>query len=246
MEKTVVITGASDGIGKALAIEMAKRGYNLALSARRENLLHALKQEIQTEFPEREVVTAVLDVTDYSQVEKVFNRFSHALGALDIVVANAGISRSGKVEKTSLDEQLAVINTNVNGAIATVNAALNIFRTQGHGQIVATASVAGYRGLPGNAAYSASKAALATFMEAVRLETLNDNIDVSVINPGFIDTEINRGMPLRPFVIDVEKGARLMADLIEKKVKVSTVPRLPWAVVGPLIRILPDALVSKI
>lgn len=246
MDRTVVITGASDGIGKALAMEMAKRGYNLALSARRDNLLEDLKQEIQKNFPSRTVVTEVLDVTDYSQVEKVFSRFSESLGSLDIVVANAGISRSGKVEKAPLDDQLAVINTNLNGAIATVNAALKAFRSQGHGQIVATASVAGYRGLPGNAAYSASKAALATFMEAVRLETLDDNIDVTVINPGFIDTEINRSLPVRPFVIDVVKGARLMADLIEKKVKVSTVPRLPWAVVGPLIRILPDSLVSKV
>jgi short-subunit dehydrogenase len=245
MKKTIVITGASDGIGKALAKEMAKRGYNLGLSARRDNLLQELKAEIQADFPATEIETAVLDVTDYIQVEKVLNSFSESLGKVDIVVANAGIARSGKAETAALEDQLSVINTNLNGAIATVSAALKIFRKQGHGHIVGTASVAGYRGLPRNAAYSASKAGLATYMDAVRLETLNENIDVSVINPGFIDTEINRSLPSRPFVIDVVKGASLFADLIEKKVKISTVPRMPWAVLGPLMRILPDSVVAK-
>lgn len=245
MKKTIVITGASDGIGKALAWEMAKRGCDLALSARREELLQALKIEIQETFPETKVTIAALDVTDYSQVEEVVKYFSESMGRLDIVVANAGVARSGKAEIAPLEDQLAVINTNLNGAIATVRAALKIFRLQGGGHIVATASVAGYRGLPRNAAYSASKAGLATYMDAVRLETRNDNVDVSVINPGFIDTEINRSLPSRPFVIDVKQGATLFADLIEKKVKASTVPRMPWAIVAPLMRILPDSLISK-
>ncbi len=245
MDKTIVITGASDGIGKALAWEMARRGYDLALSARRETLLQALKVEIQEDFPDTNVAIAALDVTDYSQVEGVVKYFSESMGRLDIVVANAGIARSGKAEIAPLDEQLAVINTNLNGAIATVRAALKIFRQQGGGHIVATASVAGYRGLPRNAAYSASKAGLASYMDAVRLETRNDNIDVSVINPGFIDTEINRSLASRPFVIDVKQGAKLFADLIEKKVKASTLPRMPWAIVAPLMRVLPDALMSK-
>lgn len=245
MTKTIVITGASDGIGKALAKEMAKRGYNLGLSARRDGLLQTLKEEIQGDFPSIVVATEVLDVTDYSQVEIVLNRFHETLGCLDIVVANAGIARSGKAEQAPIEDQLAVINTNLNGAIATISAALKLFRKQGHGHIVGTASVAGYRGLPRNAAYSASKAGLATYMDAVRLETLNENIDVSVINPGFIDTEINRSLPSRPFVIDVVKGASLFADLIEKKVKASTVPRMPWAIVAPLMKVLPDSIVAK-
>ncbi|KZZ39466.1 SDR family oxidoreductase, partial [Oleiphilus sp. HI0086] len=195
MNKTIVITGASDGIGKALAWEMAKRGYDLGLSARRETLLQSLKAEIHKAYPEARIEIARLDVTDTSQVDEVIKGFQSSLGRLDMIVANAGIARSGKAEIASLDDQLAVINTNLNGAIATVRAALKAFRTQGGGHIVATASVAGYRGLPRNAAYSASKAGLATYMEAVRLETLNDNVDVSVINPGFIDTEINRSLP---------------------------------------------------
>ncbi|KZZ41195.1 hypothetical protein A3755_23815, partial [Oleiphilus sp. HI0085] len=208
MNKTIVITGASDGIGKALAWEMAKRGYDLGLSARRETLLQSLKAEIHKAYPEARIEIAPLDVTDTSQVDEVIKGFQSSLGRLDMIVANAGIARSGKAEIASLDDQLAVINTNLNGAIATVRAALKAFRTQGGGHIVATASVAGYRGLPRNAAYSASKAGLATYMEAVRLETLNDNVDVSVINPGFIDTEINRSLPSRPFVINVEQGAK--------------------------------------
>ncbi|KZY34884.1 MULTISPECIES: SDR family NAD(P)-dependent oxidoreductase [unclassified Oleiphilus] len=245
MNKTIVITGASDGIGKALAWEMAKRGYDLGLSARRETLLQSLKAEIHKAYPEARIEIARLDVTDTSQVDEVIKGFQSSLGRLDMIVANAGIARSGKAEIASLDDQLAVINTNLNGAIATVRAALKAFRTQGGGHIVATASVAGYRGLPRNAAYSASKAGLATYMEAVRLETLNDNVDVSVINPGFIDTEINRSLPSRPFVINVEQGAKQFADLVEKKVKASTLPRMPWAIVAPLMRVLPDSLIAK-
>jgi len=243
--KAVVITGASDGIGKALAWEMAKRGYNLGLSARRETLLQALRADIQAKYPDCKIAIEALDVTNYSQITDVMDALKEALGCMDIVVANAGIARSGKAETASLDDQLAVINTNLNGAIATVQAALRIFRQQGGGQIVATASVAGYRGLPKNAAYSASKSGLATYMDAVRLETRNENVDVTVINPGFIDTEINRSLPNRPFVINVEQGAKQFADLIEKKVKVSALPRMPWSFVAPLLKILPDSLVAK-
>jgi len=245
VSKSIVITGASDGIGKALAWEMAGRGYNLGLTARRGTLLDALKAEIQTEYPTVQVVVEVLDVTEYEKVSKVLINIQKALGSIDILLVNAGIARSGRVVTTPIEDQLAVINTNLNGAIATVAAGLEIFKQQGAGHIVATSSVAGYRGLPRNAAYSASKAGLSTFMESVRLETRKENIDVSVINPGFIDTAINRGMASRPFVISVEKGASLFADLIEKKVTVSSVPKMPWNLLAPLLRILPDAIIAK-
>ena len=243
--KSIVITGASDGIGKALAWEMASRGYNLGLTARRGALLEALKAEIQTKYPAIKIVVEVLDVTDFGEVPKALSRVHESLGVIDILVVNAGIARAGRVVNTPIEDQLAVINTNLNGAIATVTAGLVLFRQQGAGHIVATSSVAGYRGLPRNAAYSASKAGLSTFMESVRLETRKENIDVTVINPGFIDTAINRGMASRPFVISVEKGARLFADLIEKKVTVSSVPKMPWNLLAPLLRILPDSIIAK-
>ncbi len=242
---TIAITGASDGIGKALAFEMAARGYNLGLTARRLELLEALKQDLQQQFTQCQVEIEALDVTEYDQVAPSLERLCEKLGKLDIVLANAGIAKAGVVGKKPLEQHLQVIDTNVNGAIATLSAALVIFRRQGFGHLVGTSSIAAYRGLPRNAAYSASKAALSTFMEALRAETLRDNIDVTVLHPGYIDTAINRDLASRPFVIDVKQGARCFADLIEKRVKRSTVPRMPWALVGPLLRCLPTSIIAR-
>jgi short-subunit dehydrogenase len=243
--KSIVITGASDGIGKALAWEMAKRGYNLGLTARRIALLETLKEEIQKKYPAISICVQTMDVTEYDQQEKVLRALHQQLGGIHILVVNAGIAISGKVGKGPLSDQLAVINTNLNGAIATVASGLTLFRQQGHGHIVATSSIAAFRGLSRNAAYCASKSGLTTFMEAVRVETYNENIDVTVLHPGYIDTEINRSLASRPFVIDVKKGASIYADLIERKVASSTVPKFPWNLVGPLLKVLPSSLIAR-
>jgi len=243
--KSIVITGASDGIGKALAWEMAARGYNLGLTARRIGLLEILKDEIQKKYPAIVVCVQVMDVTDYEQQEVVLATLHQQLGKIDILVVNAGIAIAGKVGLMPLTDQLSVINTNLNGAIATVSSGLKIFRQQGYGHLVATSSIAAFRGLSRNAAYCASKSGLTTFMEAVRVETYKENIDVTILHPGYIDTEINRSLASRPFVIGVEKGASIFAGLIERKVASSTVPQFPWNVVGPLLKVLPTSLIAK-
>src|SRR5204862_2797042 len=121
--------------------------------------------------------------------------------------------------------------TNVIGANATVDAAIAQFRRQGGpGQVVGIASVAGVRGLPGSASYSASKAAVSVYLEAVRAETHHEPITVTTIAPGYIDTPINEDVKSRPFLIDVETGARVTADLIERRVAYATAPRWPWNV----------------
>ena len=243
--KNIVITGASDGIGKALAWVMAERGYNLGLTARRIELLEILKDEIQKKYPAIIVCVQVMDVTDYDQQETVLADLHQQLGQIDILVVNAGIAIAGKAGIVPLSDQLAVINTNLNGAIATVGSGLKIFRKQGYGHLVATSSIAAFRGLSRNAAYCASKSGLTTFMEAVRVETYKENIDVTILHPGYIDTEINRSLASRPFVIDVEKGANIYADLIERKVASSTVPQFPWNMIGPLLKVLPTSLIAK-
>ena len=220
---SIIITGASDGIGKNLAFEMAKRGYQLGLTARRINKLEEIKTAILKTYPNCRIEVAALDVSDYEEIGPCLDGLKTKLGSIDIVLANAGIAKSGKVGKTPWQQHVEVINTNVNGAIVTLSEALRIF----------------------NAAYSASKAALATFMEGIRAETLNEKIDVSVLYPGFIDTAINRDLKNRPFVISVEEGAKLFADLIEAKVHSSTVPKWPWSLLGTLIKVLPTSLIAK-
>lgn len=242
--KRIMITGASDGIGKALANEMAARSYDLALCARSQDKLEALQGDLKAAHPSSKVEIAALDVQQTDTVEAVVSGLAEKLGGLDIVVANAGIAYAGKLGKSPLDQHLNVINTNVNGAIATLDAGLKVFRKQGYGHLVAISSVAASRGFPRNAAYCGSKAALSTIMESLRAETYSENIDVTVLNPGYIDTELNRSIANRPFLINVEKGATIMAELIERKVSRSTVPVYPWKLLTPILKRLPTKIIA--
>jgi len=239
MHKTVLITGASSGIGAALAREFVSRGYDCAVSARRFENLTALQQQLLRDWPQRKVRAAMLDVTDCDSVFAELSAARAALGSLGIVIANAGLGSVGPVGSGRFDKDRALIETNVLGAMATADAAIGAFREQGSGRLVMISSVAAFRGLPGSGAYSASKAAVATYADAIRAEVSGTAIKVTTLYPGFIDTPINNQMKRRPFLIDVEKGARLMVDLIERGVQSATVPAFPWSVVARLLPLLP-------
>jgi short-subunit dehydrogenase len=243
--KTVFITGASSGIGRALALELARRGYDLFLTARRLDVLEQVRADIAAVDPARIVEIRQLDVTDDRDVATAIAEAAEKLGRCDIVVANAGLGNSGLVGEGSIERARAIVETNLIGAIATIDAAVALFRRQGGGQIVGISSVAAVRGLPGSASYSASKAGLGVYLESVRAETYREPITVTTIAPGYIDTPINQDMRNRPFLIDVEKGARITADLIERGVKYSTVPRFPWTVIAPILRVLPTSLLAR-
>ena len=246
MAKTVFITGASSGIGRALALELAGRGYDLFLTARRLEALEEVRNAIASRDPDRRVEVRQLDVTDDADVAAALAEAAERLGRCDIVVANAGVGNSGRVGEGNMERGRLIVETDLIGAMATVDAAVALFRRQGgDGQVVGIGSVAGVRGLPGSSSYSAAKAGLAAYLESVRAETHREPITVTTIAPGYIDTPLNRDMKSRPFLIDVEKGARLTADLIERGVGYSTVPRFPWNVVAPLLRVLPTAWVAR-
>jgi short-subunit dehydrogenase len=244
MAKTVFITGATSGIGRALALEFAGRGYDLFLTARRLEVLEQVRDEIAAAHHSGRVEVRQLDVTDDADVAAAIAEAAAALGRLDIVVANAGLGDSGTIGD-NMPRTRAIIETNVIGAMATVEAAVALFRRQGGGQIVGIGSVAGVRGLPGSGSYSASKAALAVYLDSLRAETHGEPIKVTTLAPGYIDTPINQDMKSRPFLIDVQKGARIAADLIERGVGYSTVPRFPWTVIAPLLRLVPTALLAR-
>lgn len=245
MAKAVFITGASSGIGRALSAELAGRGYDLFLAARRIEVLEELRGELAGSHPGREVSVRALDVTNHSDVAEAIAEAAEKHDGLDIVIANAGVGSTGPIAEGRFERDRAVIETNVIGAMATVDAAIALFRRQGYGQIVGITSVAGYRGLPTSASYSASKAALSTYLDAVRVETHRDPITVTALAPGYIDTPINQDMPSRPFLISVEKGASICADLIERGARHSTVPRMPWTLVRPLLRVAPTGLLAR-
>jgi short-subunit dehydrogenase len=240
-----MITGASSGIGKALAFELGKNGYSLALTARSRDRLVAIQKEIVSAHNPPMVAVRPLDVTDYDDVFKAVDDLALELGGIDIVFANAGIGLGERVGRGDFHKARKTIEVNLIGAIATVDAAAAYFLKKGNGHIVGTSSVAAFRGMPKNSAYSASKAGFATYLETVRVELYRKNIQVTVLYPGYIDTPINQMLKRRPFLVSAEKGAAIISDLIKKKVKSSTVPVFPWNIVGRFMKILPAGVIAR-
>lgn len=244
MTSTVFITGASSGLGRQMAIEFAGRGYHLALSARREEELKALQQQLSSADVKVEIFPC--DVCDETALQKVLAEAEEAFGQIDKIIINAGIGKNGRIGEGVFDGARSTIAVNVTAAMATAHYGMQVFRRQGFGHMVFVGSVAGYRGLPTGGAYSASKAAVRCYAEALRAETHNDNIDVTVLNPGYIDTPINQGAASRPFLISLDKGGALLVNLTEKKVKRATVPAWPWSLLAPVLAILPTAIIARL
>jgi len=187
-----------------------------------------------------------LDVTDYATIPDVIRRAADELGGLDVVVVNAGTAGTTIIGKGHFAEVRRIIDTNLTGAIATVEAAVELFRKQGHGHVVAISSVASARGSKGQGAYSASKAGLSRYLDSLRIETVGENIRVTELAPGFIDTDLNRHMKSRPFVVSAEKGTAALVDAIERQVGFRYVPVWPWTLMAQLLKILPAKMVARI
>lgn len=241
--KSVLITGASSGLGRQMAIEFSRRGYRLALTARRLDVLKELQTELENTGT-HPVFVAALDVSDDASVVQVFARARASLGSLDIVVANAGIGHRGRIGKLPFAKVRETVATNITGFMATVDAALFHFREQGHGHLVGISSVAAFPGMPAGGVYGASKAAVSHYLESLRVETYHSPILVTTLSPGLIDTPMNRGARRRPFLIPLEKGGKLLVDLIERRVERATVPRWPWALLVRLLALLPTAVMA--
>lgn len=245
MPKKILITGASSGIGRALAYELAGRGYALALTARRLETLEEIRNDLQVKHPAATVVVHPLDVMAYDTVPGVIAACVEGLGGLDILFANAGIGLGEKVGKGRFAEARRTIETNLIGAMATADAAVQHFLGQGHGHIVGTCSVAAFRGMPRSSSYAASKAGFAIYLESLRAEMYRKKIHVTVLYPGYIDTPLNDMLKSRPFLISPEKGAAMIAGMIERKVKSSTVPVWPWRILGPMLKWLPTSVIAR-
>jgi short-subunit dehydrogenase len=242
MAKTVFITGASSGLGKGMAFELASRGYNLALAARR-SLQDTADEIIQKHGVKVKVYE--LDVTDYDAIDQCVKQVVVDFSVLDIVIANAGIGETMYIGKSDFSAVKATIETNVLGLMATVESVLPILRQQGHGQIVGISSVAGERGMPGVGVYCASKSAVTTYLKTLQVESYRENIDITILAPGYIDTPINQGAKSRPFVVSLDKGVLELVDKIEKKVAFSFVPSWPWSIVARVMRYLPHRMLAK-
>ena len=181
-------------------------------------------------------------MSQYDDVREVLLKLAEKLGGVKIIIATAGVGERSLPGEGTFYLDRRVIEINLLGAMATIDAGAEILKKQGGGQIVGISSVAGFRGLSNVPAYSASKSALSTYMEGIRHHLTQHKIAVTVINPGFIDTAINTNRKSRPFLISAEKCACLTADMIEKKVLSTTVPFWPWALVSGAIKFIPERL----
>ena len=246
----VVITGASSGLGAGMAREFAKRGHDLGLCARRLDRLEALKAELDAEHPGIHVSLRSLDVTDYQQVFDVVRGFRDDFGQLDRVVVNAGIGQGMPVGKGGFDRNKAIIETNLIAALAQCEAAMEIFRAQGRGHLAVVSSVTAVRGFRGGlTAYAASKAGVASLAEGIRADMLRKpGIKVSTLLPGYIRTEMNQDAPAEhtPFMIDGERGCRLLTEAILRQPAVAYVPWWPWAPLSWALKRMPLRWVVKL
>lgn len=243
---SAVITGASSGIGKALAFELAARGYALGLASRRVARLEEIRGALYEKHPGVKVDLVELDVDQVETVEAALRELLARMGGADVVVVNAGVNRFTRVGRGQLEDEIQILQTNVLGAVATIQAATAYFRSRGRGRLVGISSLAADNAMPSQAAYCASKAALSMYLDVARMELAPKGIGVTTILPGFVETEIMEGIGKYPFAVSAEKAAAEMADLIEKGVAVGVVPAFPWKYVRPFFKIVPDAVYRKL
>lgn len=246
--RTVLITGASSGLGAEMARQLAALGYDLALCARRRERLVELRGEILMSHPGRRVEIRELDVTDDEQVSEVFRAFAGDFADIDRVVVNAGLGKGAPIGTGKAAVNRATAVTNFLGALAQAEAAMEIFRAQGRGHFVMVSSMSAMRGLPGSmTTYAASKAAVAHLAEGLRNELEGTDISVTVLYPGYIASEMNdQGAQRTPLMVSTEKGVRAMVAAMEKQKDSACVPALPWAPLSLVMKHAPLPLFKKL
>ncbi|MDE1145523.1 MAG: SDR family oxidoreductase [Azospirillaceae bacterium] len=245
--KTILITGASSGLGLGMAREFARRGRDLALCARRTDRLEALREELLRDHPGIRVVVRPLDVTDHAAVFETFHSFDTGMGGLDRIIVNAGIGSGRRIGTGHFADNLATAQTNFVAALAQCEAAVELFRARNKGHLVVVSSMSALRGLPKHlTAYAATKAGLAALAEGIRAELLHTPIRVTTLFPGYIRTELNAGAKRLPFAIDGELGSRLLVRAIEREPAKAYVPAWPWALLAPVMKVLPLSVVAKL
>jgi len=245
MTQRVVITGASSGIGAALAREYARRGATLGLLARREQALQELLRGLACP-----AAAYPVDVRDATAVSMAARDFHAKFGGADIVIASAGVSAGTSTERAE-DRSVfkEILDINVIGMVNTFAPFVAQMRAVSSGTLVGIASVAGFRGLPGAGAYSASKAAAITYLESLRVELHGSGVAVVTICPGYIATPMTEKNPYpMPFLMPADQAAHRMARAIDRRKRFTVIP---WqmSVVGALLKMTPrplyDALFAK-
>ena len=242
--RTAVISGASSGIGRALAEELARVGCPVGLVARRQDLLEEAAANIERSGGRALPLPA--DVLDPEQLGDAVGKAMQEWGRIDIAVANAGVGRLHRIVNITSEKIADIMNLNFFGAWNLFDAVLPGMLESGSGHLVGISSVASFRGVPKSAPYSASKAALDKFMESMRTELKPKGIYCTVIHPGFVNTPLaaqnNFKMPL---MIEADDAARRIIRIISRRKPEAVIP---WqlAIFMPLYRMLPNRLLDKL
>jgi NADP-dependent 3-hydroxy acid dehydrogenase YdfG len=242
--RSILITGASSGIGRALALEYARGGARLALCARRADALEAAASEVRAAGGQ--ALAIVLDVSDPAAVGDAVRRADRELGGLEMVVANAGRGDWRHGSQLRWEDVQPVLDVNVRGAMATLLAAVPTFLAQQRGHLVAVTSLAGRRGLPMSAAYAASKAAMSVFLESLRIDLAVAGIRVTDVQPGFVLTSMTeQATHPMPFRWTADKAARHIARRLARG---PAVVAFPWqlALAASLARMVPAAIYDRV
>jgi short-subunit dehydrogenase len=242
----ILITGASSGLGAGMARVFAAKGRDLALCARRTDRLDELKAELLERHPGITVAVAALDVNDHERVPKVFAELSDELGGIDRIIVNAGIGKGAPLGSGKLWANKATIETNLVAALVQIETAIEMFKSAGGGHLVLVSSVLANNGVPGvRAAYAASKAGVSSLGESLRAEYSKGPIKVTVIEPGYIESEMTASAETTTLMVDNKTGTRAMVDAIERERGRAAVPTWPWAPLVQVLRLLPPELAAK-
>jgi short-subunit dehydrogenase len=239
--KRAILTGASSGIGAALAREMSRRGWAFALLARRGDLLRKLVAELPNS------VAIECDVADNDAVHDAARRGEEALGGpYDLAIANAGIGVPSHATKFNIADAEQMVRVNLLGTMYLFDAVIPSMVERRSGRFAGVASVAGLRGMPTTSVYSATKAAMQAFLEASRVELMPYDVGVTIINPGFVATPMTEKNRFRmPFLMGPEKAARIIADGLERGARIVEFPRRT-SMIMRTVRLMPDAMFDRL
>jgi short-subunit dehydrogenase len=239
--RVAIITGASSGIGAALARRLVWSGYRVGLVARRLDRLEALQKELGDAS-----AIARADVGVRQEVVSAIQELASRLGPVDLLIANAGVGHRVELNPMNVDQIEKVIRVNLLGVIYSLEAVLPAMLARHSGHLAAISSVAAFKGMPGESAYCASKAGLGAFMEGLRIQLRGTGVAVTTVNPGFVKSEMTAGHRFHmPFLLETDEAARRMSRALEAKKKVFS---FPWqtALLMRLSRFLPDALFARV
>jgi short-subunit dehydrogenase len=240
-----IVTGASSGIGRALAVRLAADGYRVGLIARRAELLQAVAGEIDRSGGTS--TAAVADVGDRGSIRQAVAEIEDRLGPTDVMVANAGFGAPTRLDPLNIDDVEQTFRVNLMGVIYSIEAVLPGMLTRRRGHLLAVSSLAGDKGLPGESAYCASKAAVNVYMEGLRIALRDKGVVVTTVCPGFVQTPMApMDAAATPFIMSAEAAADRIARLIARRR--GGVHRFPrrMAMLMSLVAWLPDAVVARL